>query len=65
MQAQRQELSLHEVGDQIGLASNTLSRVERGDRRPSLDTALKLAAWLGWTVEEVVAAADERLGGDQ
>lgn len=35
----------------------TLSRLERGTHRPSYDTAVKLARWLGWTVEQVMEAA--------
>lgn len=32
-------------------------RIERGMHRPSYDTAVKLAAWLGWTVERVMDAS--------
>jgi hypothetical protein len=32
-------------------------RLERGTHRPSYDSAVKLARWLGWTVEQVMEAA--------
>lgn len=44
---------------EIGLSRPTLSRLERGTHRPSADTALALARWLGWTVEEVLEAATQ------
>lgn len=31
----------------------------RGTHRPSADTARALARWLGWTVEQVLEAADQ------
>lgn len=31
--------------------------MERGTHRPSYDTAKKLAAWLGWTTDQVMEAA--------
>jgi DNA-binding XRE family transcriptional regulator len=50
------------AGIEAGVAHTTLSRLERGTHRPSADTARKLANWLGWTVEEVLVAADELVG---
>lgn len=48
----------------LGLTGVTLSRLERGAHRPSYDTAVKLARWLGWTVEAVMeAAVIEAAGG--
>lgn len=49
--------SLEVVAAEVGVAFITLSRLERGTHAPSLATALKLAKWLGWTVEQVVEAA--------
>lgn len=40
------------------LPPGTLARIERGTHTPSLETARLLATWLGWTVEEVAAAAE-------
>jgi DNA-binding XRE family transcriptional regulator len=51
------------AGVEAGVAHTTLSRLERGTHRPSADTARKLATWLGWTIEEVLTAADEPVGG--
>lgn len=43
----------------LGVSPLTLSRLERGKHEPSLATALKLAKWLGWSVEQVVEAAGQ------
>lgn len=48
-----------DVGAEVGLNGTTLSRLERGTHQPSAATALKLAPWLGWTVEQVLRAAQE------
>lgn len=45
--------------EDLGLARSALARLERGDNTPSYPTALALARWLGWSVEEVMAAAGE------
>lgn len=46
-----------EVAPEIGVDFSTLLRFERGTHRPSYDTAVKLAAWLGWTTDQVMQAA--------
>jgi DNA-binding XRE family transcriptional regulator len=51
----------HDAASEIGVPQATLSRLERGKHRPSADTARKLAKWLGWTVEQVLDAADTPL----
>lgn len=56
VQRQRGTRSLQAVEREIGIPNTTLSRIERGGR-PSYDTALTLARWLGWTVEQVMEAA--------
>lgn len=55
--------SLDAVGQELGVTFATLSRLERGTHRPSYDTAVKLAAWLGWSTDEVMAAAGQAVGG--
>jgi DNA-binding XRE family transcriptional regulator len=40
-----------------GITQATMSRIERGTSRPTYDTAVKLAAWLGWTTDQVMEAA--------
>lgn len=62
LRSRRGELSLTLVSEDAGVPWPTLSRLERGTHRPSADTARKLATWLGWTVEEVLVAADELVG---
>ncbi|MBL8619177.1 MAG: helix-turn-helix transcriptional regulator [Deltaproteobacteria bacterium] len=51
----------HAAAAEIGVPQATLSRLERGKHRPSADTARKLAKWLGWTIEQVLEAADTPL----
>lgn len=63
MLVQRGEASLQAIGERTGVPYTTLSRLERGVHRPSYDTAVKLAAWLGWTVEQVMTAATEPAQG--
>ena len=46
------------LADSLGVATLTLSRIERGQHLPSVATARKLAAWLSWTVEQVLDAAE-------
>jgi DNA-binding XRE family transcriptional regulator len=46
-----------DVAALLGIDRNTLYRLERGEHGPSMQTALALAKWLGWTIEEVVHAA--------
>lgn len=53
----RGDRTLLGVGPEVGVTYATLSRLERGTHRPSYDTAVKLAAWLGWTTDQVMAAA--------
>ena len=45
----------------IGIPQATLSRIEAGRTMPAIDTALALAKWLGWHIDEVYAAAKTRV----
>ena len=57
---QRGERSLPQVGRELGVSHQTVLRLERGDHSPTASTALKLARWLGWSVERVLEAAEEQ-----
>lgn len=46
------------VSEEAGVPHTTLSRLERGTHEPSTKTALALARWLGWSVEQVLEAAE-------
>jgi DNA-binding XRE family transcriptional regulator len=48
-----------DVAQEIGISQSTLSGLERGTHRPSLDTAVAVAKWLSWTVEQVIEAAQK------
>jgi DNA-binding XRE family transcriptional regulator len=57
LKARRADQSLAETGRELKLSHQTLMRLERGTHQPSTDTAVKLARWLGWSVEQVIEAA--------
>lgn len=57
VRANRAGRSLESLAPDLGLTGATLSRIERGAHRPSWDTAVALAAWLGWTPGQVMDAA--------
>lgn len=44
---------------ELGMDHDHYYRLERGTHVPSYPTAVKLAAWLGWTVERVMDSASE------
>ena len=48
-----------EMGAMVGVSRQTISQIERGDYSPSVTLALKLAARLGVTVEEIFSYAEE------
>jgi transcriptional regulator with XRE-family HTH domain len=58
LRAKRGETTASAVASQLGVDTATMTRIELG-ARPSFDTALKLARWLGedWNVERVMEAA--------
>lgn len=47
-----------DVAVELGVEAGHYYRLERGQHTPSASTARKLAAWLGWTVEQVLDAAE-------
>lgn len=47
-------LSLRDAGEECGVSSSTLSRIERGEARPDLDTVQALVDWVGVPLERVV-----------
>lgn len=59
MRERRATSTGEEAAGELGIFGNTYYRLERGAHRPSYDTALKLAAWLGWSVEQVMTAATQ------
>ena len=44
---------------ELGIDRGTYYRLERGDHQPSYATARALAAWLGWTTDQVMEAAEK------
>lgn len=56
IRAHRGGMRLVDLAAQLEIHHGTLSRLERG-QQPSLATVLILARWLGWTTDQVIAAA--------
>ncbi len=58
IRARRSGVSQEDSADEAMVPRGTLSRIERGVSKPSAETARALARWLGWTIEEVLDAAE-------
>lgn len=50
-----QRITQKELAEKIGVKQDIVSRYESGERRLSLETAIKIAHALGCTVEELMA----------
>lgn len=48
-----------ELAVAIGSCGRTISRIERGERNPSLELALRISKYLGITVEELFSVEDD------
>ena len=59
MQAHRGAVHGDTAAMEAGIPASTFYRIERGTHRPSYNTARALARWLGWTVEQVMDAAEQ------
>lgn len=46
------EMTQETLGQRVGLDTTTISQIESGERKPSLDKALALAAEFGVSVED-------------
>jgi transcriptional regulator with XRE-family HTH domain len=55
-------LNLREAATECGVSPSTLSRIERGEARPDLDTIRALVDWVGVPVERIMTGSgDERI----
>lgn len=52
-------LTLVELGKEVNLANNTLSRYERGIREPNISMLIKLADYFNVTVDYLIGREDE------
>jgi transcriptional regulator with XRE-family HTH domain len=59
VERQRQGLSLGGLAEKAGLSRQMISYVEQGERNPTLDTLLRVAAALGIELDEVIRRARE------
>lgn len=50
-----------DLAEATGSCSRTISRIERGERNPSLEMAIRLAHYLNMSVEEIFKLDDENL----
>lgn len=57
MRAHRGTRTQRDTEEATGIPRSTLGRLELGTHAPSADTALALARWLGWTMEQVMEAS--------
>lgn len=57
LRAKRGRRSQAEALAEMGVAQGTYSRLERGIHRPVGTMAMTVAAWLGWSEAEVIAAS--------
>ena len=48
-----------ELADSVGIAMNTISRYETGERAPSWDSITQIAGALGLTAAELLTGVDE------
>lgn len=53
---QRREITLNDLAEETGISASTLSRLEAGLRRPTLEQILPLARAYGVTLDELVDA---------
>lgn len=58
----RGDRTLVAVAEQLGVSYVCVARIELAARKPSPSTALKIARWLGWTMEQVYEAANTPVG---
>ena len=56
---QKNNLTLKELGQKVGLATNTISRYETGKREPKLETWQKLADYFNVSVTYLQGIDDE------
>lgn len=54
---QRQKLSMNLLAERAGLSRQMVSYVEQKQRKPTLDTLLRLSSILGVKIETVIAEA--------
>lgn len=55
---QRRDMTLHDLAEETGISTSTLSRLEAGFRRPTLEQLLPLARVHGVTLDELVDAPE-------
>ena len=56
---ERRGLNLREAAKECEVSPSTLSRIERGEARPDLDTVRSLVVWVGVSVERILTGSEE------
>ena len=59
---ERRKLSQKQVADSAGIDVSSIKHYEHGRRSPRADTAIKIAACLGTTVEKMMPSVKELRG---
>ena len=49
----KQQLLQEDIAEATGSCSRTISRIERGERNPSLEVAIRIAQYLNMHVEDI------------
>ena len=60
----RQNISREELAEKIGVHINVIGRYERGETKPSLKIAIKLAATLSVSIDFLVGVINEEVNTD-
>src|SRR5918998_1372586 len=59
----RRGLTLEELAERAGVSRAMISKVERGEKNPTLVVAAKVAEGLGVTISELLGVKERRGGG--
>lgn len=59
---EKKGMTANQLAELVGVTQPTISRLETGVRRPSIDTARKIAAALDCTIDELFGEKEEEQG---
>lgn len=60
----KQQLLQEDIAEATGSCSRTIGRIERGERNPSLEVAIRIAQYLGMHVEDIFQLDDSHKSDD-
>ena len=59
-QSRKENLTQRQVGEAIGLKSNTVNQWETGERLPSLESLCRLSHFFGVTIDYLLGQSDKK-----